>query len=39
VVVPEKFFNFFRNFDPPFPEKMMKARFGRLGDFLQKEEL
>jgi hypothetical protein len=32
VVGSEKFFNFFRNFDPPFPEKMVKGRFGKLGD-------
>jgi hypothetical protein len=32
VVVSEKFFNFFRNFDSPFPEKMVKGRFGKLGD-------
>ena len=39
AVVSEKFFNFFRNFDPPFPEKMVKGRFGKPGGCLQKEEL
>ena len=32
AVVSGNFLNFFRNFDPPFPEKMVKGRFGKLGD-------